>query len=51
MGEKTKIKVVFSASEPDRSTWPYINYDFQKRAKEIMKLLKENGDLDGYSTK
>lgn len=42
MTEKTKIKVVFTASEPDRPTWPYINYDFQERAKEIIKTLEEN---------
>ena len=41
MAEKAKVKVVFTASEPGRPTWPYINYDFQKRAKEITEVLKE----------
>lgn len=42
MGPKTKVKVVYPVVEADRPVWPYINYDYQKRAKEITELLKEN---------
>ena len=39
--EKTKVKVFFPAAERDRPTWPYINYDVEKRAKQVMSILKE----------
>jgi len=39
--EKAKIKVVFPAAEKGRPTWPYINYDVEKRAKEVMCILEK----------
>ncbi len=39
--EKTKVKVFFPAAEKDRPTWPYINYDVEKRAKEVMGILEK----------
>ncbi len=39
---KTKVKVVFPMNEKDRPSWPYINYDVEGRAKEVIKVLKEN---------
>ena len=38
---KTKVKVVFPATEPGRPTWPYIDYDVEKRSKEVSSLLAE----------
>ena len=37
---KTKVKVVFPASEPDRPSWPYMGYDVEKRSKEVLSMLK-----------
>jgi len=39
--EKVKVKVVFPAAEKNRPTWPYINYDVEKRAKEVMGILEK----------
>jgi len=41
MREKAKVQVFYVGSEPDVPTWPYINYNYQKRARNISKLLKE----------
>jgi len=35
----TRIKVVFPANQPDRASWPYINYDVKERAREVVALL------------
>ena len=40
--EKAKVKVFFTGLKPDTPTWPYINYDYRKRAREIMELLRQN---------
>jgi len=42
MKEKVKVKVFFTAVEPGHPTWPYINYDYPKRAREVMRLLMES---------
>jgi len=39
--EKVKVKVVFPAAEKNRPTWPYINYDVEKRAKEVISILEK----------
>jgi len=35
-----RISVVFTCNEPDRPGWPYINYDCEGRAEEIIKILR-----------
>ncbi len=42
MKEKAKLQVFFTVNKPNFPTWPYINYNYQKRAKDILKLLKGN---------
>jgi L-fucose isomerase-like protein len=39
---KTKIKVIFPGSERGTATWPYINYDVEGRAKQVVDILKKN---------
>ena len=39
--EKAKVKVVFPAVEKGHPTWPYINYDVEKRAKDVMSILEK----------
>ena len=38
---KTMVKVVFPADRPDQPSWPYINYDVEKRSTEIVALLRD----------
>jgi L-fucose isomerase-like protein len=38
---KTRVKVVFPATPPDRATWPYIGYDVEKRSREVLSVLEE----------
>lgn len=38
----TKVKVIFPAEDRDIPTWPYINYDVERRAKEVVSILEEN---------
>ena len=40
--EKAKVKVVFPSAEKNQPTWPYINYDVEKRAKEVMCILEKH---------
>jgi len=40
--DKTKVKVIFPSVEKGIPTWPYINYDVERRAKEVLKALQEN---------
>lgn len=47
--ETTKVKVIFTTSKPGIATWPYINYDYQKRANEIMETLRENSENIEFS--
>jgi len=35
-----RISVVFTCNEPDRPGWPYVNYDCEGRAEEIIKILR-----------
>jgi hypothetical protein len=30
----TRVKVVFPANQPDTPSWPYVNYDVDKRSKQ-----------------
>jgi len=38
---KTRVKVVFPATPPDRATWPYIGYNVEERSREVLSVLKE----------
>ncbi len=38
---ETRVQVVFPANQPDEPSWPYINYDVEKRSKEVIGLLQE----------
>lgn len=38
---KTKIRVVFTGLKKNIPAWPYINYDVEKRAKEVMPVLQK----------
>jgi len=40
--KKTKVKVFFTGMERNTPTWPYIDYNYRKRAGEIMELLARN---------
>lgn len=42
MVQDTRVKVIFVYNKKNVASWPYINYDFQKRAVEIMKILRES---------
>lgn len=42
MKNKTKVQVLYPGNKPHVPTWPYIDYDYQKRAEEIGELLKRN---------
>ena len=39
--EKVRVKVVFPAVEKNQPTWPHINYDVEKRAKEVIGILEK----------
>ena len=34
-----RVSVVFTCNEPNRPSWPYINYDCKGRAERIMETL------------
>jgi len=38
---KTRVKVVFPANRPGRPSWPYIDYDVQKKSEEVLATLRE----------
>jgi len=38
----TRVAVVFTCNKPDVPSWPYINFDYEGRAKEIMRKLNES---------
>jgi len=42
MDVKAKVMVIFTCDKPDVPSWPYINYDYGGRAREIMEKLREN---------
>ena len=49
---KAKIKIIFPAAERGRATWPYINYDVENRAKEVIGILRKNlSDNDVFISK
>jgi L-fucose isomerase-like protein len=35
----TKVKVIFPANEPGRPSWPYMDYDVQKKRDEVLAAL------------
>ncbi|HDI74780.1 MAG: hypothetical protein DRJ52_02120 [Thermoprotei archaeon] len=39
---KPRVGLIFSAVPSERRTWPYVGYDYKKRAEELEKLIKEN---------
>ena len=39
--EKAKVKVVYSHAMPDKEGWPYVNYDYGTRKKEISAKLEK----------
>jgi len=39
---KPRIGLIFSAVPSERRTWPYVGYNYEKRAEELEKLVKEN---------
>jgi len=39
---RTKVVVVFTCNKPDVPSWPYINYDHEGRAREIMEELRNS---------
>ncbi|MFW6218890.1 MAG: L-arabinose isomerase family protein [Bacteroidota bacterium] len=39
--KKTRIRVVFTGLKKNIPAWPYINYDVEKRSREIMNMLQE----------
>jgi L-fucose isomerase-like protein len=41
MSEKAKVKVIFTALKPDGPSWPYVGYNYDKRAKELMGVLRQ----------
>jgi L-fucose isomerase-like protein len=44
---RTKVKVLLTSEEKGRPNWPYINYDVDSRAKEVMGILEKNlPDID-----
>ncbi|RLG44107.1 MAG: hypothetical protein DRN78_00650 [Thermoproteota archaeon] len=46
-GKKTRIGVIFSAMPPEAPTWPYMGYDYEGRAKELLdKLSKALPDVE-----
>lgn len=38
---KTRVKVVFPATQRDQPSWPYINYDVEARSKQVVAILRE----------
>jgi len=38
---RTRVRVVFIGILPDRPTWPYINYDVDRAATQVMARLRE----------
>jgi hypothetical protein len=38
--EKTRVRLVFSQPPPDREGWPYVNYDYGARRREILERLQ-----------
>ena len=42
MHENPKVKVIYPVVRANRPVWPYINYDYQKKATEITELLRAN---------
>lgn len=36
----TRVKTIFLANEPDRPSWPYMNYDVAKKSKEVLDTLQ-----------
>lgn len=38
---KTKVKVILTASRKGEPTWPYIDYDYDKRGRDILFKLEE----------
>lgn len=48
---KTRVKVVFPANEPGRPSWPYIDYDVQKKSEEVLAMLRQQlPDMDFTSS-
>jgi len=39
---KPRVGLIFSAVPSERRTWPYVGYNYKKRAEELEKLVKEN---------
>jgi len=39
--EKAKVKVFFPAAEKNAPTWPYINYDVEGKAKQVMSIMEK----------
>jgi len=39
--ERAKVKVVYSHAMPDKEGWPYVNYDYETRKKEISAKLEK----------
>jgi len=37
---KTKVKVIFPANPPGQPSWPYINYDVERRSQEVLAILE-----------
>jgi len=38
---KTRVRVAFPASKKDEPSWPYMNYDVEKRSREVLSVLRE----------
>lgn len=42
IGERPKIRLLFSHISPDRPTWPNIGYDYEGRKKEVLAKLQKS---------
>lgn len=42
IGERPKIRLIFSHISPDRPTWPNIGYDYESRKKEVFTKLQKS---------
>ena len=50
LGRKTRVSVVFTQAPNDKAGWPYVNFDYESKKKEIMAGLQAASQFAEFTT-
>lgn len=50
LGRKTRVSVVFTQAPKDKEGWPYVNFDYESKKKEIMAGLQAASSFAEFTT-